>query len=231
MTDNQFELIRQYDQLEALLADGEAPSTPPEHLAGELAVARLLMHDAETISAMPRAEAFRADLRKELTPPTRRGWWGGTGLVLAAAVLAAIILFPEKPEQGSDIILDDQLLAMVEREDVRTSMLDYLDEAEHLLQAIRDYETTCSKDQADLALERQLANTLLLRQKQFSTEMNKPQYYQARQLFSQLEAILVDLNGLEPCTDVYELDFLNEHISKNRILSKVRIVAQGIELS
>jgi len=230
MTDNKLELIKQYDRLEAALAEeGDTAAPGVEDLSGEMAVVRMLMRDAERPAEMPRADAFRTSLRKELTP--KRGWWGGAGLALAAAILAAFLIWPEPGGGDPEIILDERLLAQVEREDLRSSMLDYLDEAERLLQAIRDYETTCTENQADLELERRLANSLLLRQKQFAAEMNKPQYYQARQLFAQLEAILVDLNGLEPCTDVFELEFLNEHISKNRILSKVRIVAQDIQLS
>jgi len=235
MSDNRFELIEQYDRLEALLENtpSEAETTKSGELAGELAVIRLLERDAAAPTQMPEAERFRAELRRRLNPAPARGPWLGVGLTLAAAVVAALIFWTRPSETGIEPqpLLDERALAMVAREDIRNSMVDYLEEAEQLLRAIRDYETSCDLDQADLTHERQLANNLLLRQKQFWNEMKKPQYYQAQNLFTQLETILVDLNGLEPCTDATELELLNEHIDEKRILSKVRIIAQDIELS
>ncbi len=233
MTNNQFELIREYDRLDALLAqEGEARPAEASDLAGEIAVIRLLKRDAAAEVSMPRQAAFRSELRGKLQPSPSRRWIPFASLAAAAALVMAFLFWQDDQKPAApDLDLDARALAVVAREDTRSSMIAYLEEAEHLLRAIRDFEPTCSEEQADLTHERRLANSLLIRQNEFSVEMNKPQFIQARQLFAQLETVLVDLNGLEPCTDVLDLELLNDHISKKRLLSKVRIIAQDIELS
>ncbi|MDJ0836017.1 MAG: hypothetical protein QNK37_05825 [Acidobacteriota bacterium] len=234
MKENQFELIQEFDRLESLLEKGaEASRKEAGELAGELDVVRLLMRDASQDIQMPRQQAFRDQVMQQVRPVKRKNWWMAPGLAVAAALVLALLLIPQQKKAATTgvIQVDPELLARAESVDNRDAMIAYLEQAEVLLTSIREFDMQCSEDQTDLTLEKKLARTMLMRQKTFITDMDKPRFYQARDLFAQLETILVDLNGLDVCTDTMDLEFLNEHISKNRILSKVRMVAQDIQLS
>ena len=237
MTENQFKHIQDFDRLESFLEQKVKPSREAAgDLAGELGVLQLLMQDAAQEVPMPRQQAFKDDIMGQIKPPQRKKWWLGSGLAVAVAAALIMAFLPTEPQVSGPasrgvIEVDPALLAQVETLDNREAMVTYLEQAEVLLTSIREMEANCSEDQTDLALEKNLVKTMLMRQKTFSGQMNTPRFYQARDLFAQLETILVDLNGLDTCTDTMDLEFLNEHISKNRILSKVRMVAQDIQLS
>lgn len=239
MNENLFEDIKKYDALERMLQeDSETPE-----LKGEAKVVRLLMQDAQDQAVMPREDAFHTELMDKLEQQrsvrrTASAWWQRPGLVTAAAavIIGALSIALWQPAQdaeqgGEGIIISDHTLNVSNHNATRRAMVDYLEEAEFLLTSIRDLETSCSIDRADLGLEKRKAKSLLLKQKTFATEIDKPHFQQAKTLFAQLESILVDLNGLDPCTDYDEVQFLNTHINKNRILSKVRLIAQDIQLT
>jgi len=224
--ENQFELIKNYDRLEALCS-GEASADQAPDLAGELEVVQLLMDD-NLAEVMPRPVEFQHMLVRRIRQRPGKKWWHG-GVALLAAAVAVFFLVPRSV--SNEIQVDGQALDLMQDQQTQLAMISYLDETEKLLTAIRDYEITCTANQTDLSMEKALAGNLLMRQKQLNMDLNKPRYYRARQLLSQIENILVDLNSLDPCTDPLEVDFLNEHINENRILSKVRIIAQDIQLS
>ena len=235
---NQFQDIKDFELLESLLAEEGEPQAGP--LAGELEVIRLLSADAANEVPLPQGRDLSAAVMGQITRRKKPPVWRGVALAVAAALVIGLVavFLPKAPQSdgpiadaSSQIMVDPALLAVAEHEQTRDAMARYLDRAERLLTAIRDYEAVCDANKADLSLEKKLANRLLVEQKQFSDEMDKPQYMQARQLFAQLETILVDLNTLNPCLDVDEIEFLNDHISRKRILSKVRLVAQDIRLS
>jgi len=113
----------------------------------------------------------------------------------------------------------------------RDDMVAYLTNTEHLLMSIRDSDMVCTEKGADMALERNLARNLLLKQKRFTNTLNDARYNQARKLFASLESILVDVRNLDPCTDPMDLELINDHISSKRILGKLRLIAQEIQMS
>lgn len=223
----------QFDKLEALLAQGAQPDQVKDpEIAQVLMVAqRLSNHQPEV--ELPPPDALRKSLLKKIRK-RRFPHLLATGLGLAACVFFALLLMPKQQPaapDGPQIVLDEDLLQHAIQNQARHTMLAYLQDTEHLLLAMRDFDVHCSNQQLDLVAEKKRAQDLLLQQKLFSTQMNRPQYLHARQLFDQLERILVDVNSMEPCTDPTEIDFINRHINENRILSKLRLVAQEFQVS
>lgn len=224
------ELEKAYDRMVDARHD-DASKHDPE-LEDCLEIVRLLESDQEPV-AMPRNREFRETVMQEVRRQRRpkQAWYG---LVAVAAALLLFIYLPEGETQASsdlEIVIAEDTMNNILEENTRQSMLSYLDDTEQLLVAMRDLEVYCSDNEVDLSPEKSLANQLLLKQRFFANDVNRPQFVQARQLLNQLERILVDVNTLDPCADPFELEFLNEHISKNRILNKLRLVAQDIQLS
>lgn len=223
----------QFDILESWMeSDVESKSIDDREMADILEICKALQKSADSFS-MPDSNRFRAHLMKKVRPGRLKKILG-TGLALAAAVLLAILLQPNvktPAPDGPQIVLDEGLLKHAIQNQAKQSMLAYLQDTEHLLLAMRDFDVHCSDDQLDLKAEKQRAQHLLMQQKLFSTQMSHPQYLQAKQLFEQLERILVDVNSMEVCSDQTEVDFINRHINDNRILSKLRLVAQEFQVS
>ena len=151
---------------------------------------------------------------------------------MAAIVLLAVFL-PREPEPSgkTHLVMAPELIDQAMANQARSDMIDYLESTELLLLSIRDYDFYCAENQLDMAPEKNLAKVLLLKQKMFHHQLNDPRYFQARQLFDQLERILVDVNNMDVCSDKFELEFLNQHIIKKRILTKLRVIAQEIQYS
>jgi hypothetical protein len=226
-----FEDAKRYDQLEALAAAGVDPDSPEVgDLADELRVVQLLSSGEQPLN-MPREVEFRKLITRRIQ--TRRRVWHQAAYALAAVVLIGLTtLWISRPAADANkIVVDAEMLALAGRNHTEQEVLEYLDRSERLLLSIRDYHVSCAEDQTDISPEKQLAQDLLLKQKRFASRMNQPKYFQVRGLFNQLESILVDLNGLDPCTDPSDMEFLNEHINENRILSKIRLIAREIEVS
>lgn len=230
MMEREAQFAREFDRMESLRAAGaERGSIDDSEMADYLEIVNWLEAEAEA-APMPRGLYFTRALIRRLNH-RKRIWWGG-GLALAASILIAFLLIGVPESQPAHaLVIDSQLLDRALMNQTKDEMVEYLQTTERLLLAMRDYEVACSEDRMDVAPEKDLAKNLLLRQKHFSPLMNQPEFFQARHLFSQLERILVDLNSMESCTDPGEIDFINKHISKNRILSKLRLVAQEIQVS
>ena len=227
MKEDPFQLANQYDRLEEARRSGD-PSLQKEW-QGELQIIELLQSQAEP-ELMPEAEGFRSELLTKLKP-LKRSWWHA-GLTIAASLILGFFLFRNPTTQEPvDIMIDDELLVQIGRNQTEQAMLDYLRETERLLVSIRDFEMSCSENQTDLRPEKEMAKSLLIQQKHFAPQMNNPKYFQAKRLFSQLENILVDVNSLDYCTDSLEVDFINRHVNEERILSKLRLIAQEFQIS
>jgi predicted nucleic acid-binding protein len=179
---------------------------------------------------MPRSIEFRKQIlaRIRKRPGRHRLFY----LAAAAAVLLGLLIgLPWQQQADGKILFDKSVMARAEENHVQSEMVAYLENTERLLVFIRDNELACSEESRDMAPEKQLAKSLLYQQQHFAPEMGLPRYVQARELFAQLENILVDVNNLDNCTDPNEIEFINNQISKKRILSKLRLIAQDIRLS
>lgn len=234
MTQDLHRDAERFDQLEQWLTQGKTPTDISDPEMAELLQISQMLSEEKPLIEIPRPKDFHHQLFSKLSK--RRFPRYLVGALAAAACLFLAFLFMQKqtPVEGPDgpqIVLDENLLRHALQKQTTQSMLDYLNDTEHLLLAMRDFDVHCSEDQLDLAAEKERAQDLLLKQKLFSTQMNRPQYLHARQLFDQLERILVDLNSMELCTDSGEIDFINQHVNKNRILSKLRLVAQEFQVS
>lgn len=228
--DNTFESIRKYDQLEELLEAGADPgAVEDKEMAECLQVAQLLSAGHESV-AMPGSVEFRKQVVRRIEKG-RAFRWQGAFLAVAAAVIA-FFLVPTPGEEKTaktELTIDPQMLDRAIQSEARTAMLEYLEETEQLLVSIRDFEVSCAEDRTNIGLEKKVARELLFKQKHFEPQFNTPEFLQARTLFEQLENILSGVNGLDPCTDPMELDMINEHVSKKRIISKLRHMAQSIQ--
>jgi len=232
MNKNPFEDSRDYDRLEALLAPG---SDSPEagDLAEELALVTLLQDlGSEESPDMPRSIEFRNNVMGKIQSHKRKRF---QGLMAVAAVflLGFVIYRVELPGDHSErVVFDKEMLARAGKNQTRDAMVSYLENAERLLVSMRDFdEVSCSEDKTDLTPEKAMARTLLLQQKLMAAEIDRPEFLQARQILAQLENILIDLNGLDPCSDPLDVELINEHISQKRILGKLRLVASDIRIS
>lgn len=224
-----FEFIRKYDQLEQLLETGADPNSQEDpDMAEYLQVVALLTDQAE-MQTMPRPVEFRKKVIQRIEKRRVNRWQGL--LLAAAALMISFLIFPvgskEKSEPG--LTIDPQMLDRAMQSEARTAMLQYLEETEQLLVSIRDFPVACSEDKTNINIEKKVARELLLKQKHFSPQFNTPEFLQARVLFDQLENILTGVNGLDSCTDPTELDMINEHVSKKRIISQLRHMAQTIQ--
>ena len=233
---DQFRMIQEYDRLEQYdQTDADLDSLEDRELAQDLAVIRLLREDAARLPSISQPEKFSKKVVDRIGAQqqkrARTVWWS-TGLALAATLVIGFFLFsPEPGAESPTLMIDPEMLDLVMKHEDRSAMLSYLEETEKLLVSIRDFEVTCADNQMNITSEKELARSLLLKQKHFSPLMNRPEYFQARQLFGQLENILVGLNTMDLCTDLDEMDLINQQVNKKRILSKLRLVAQEIQLS
>jgi len=229
----QFEADR-FDQLEAWLENGTQPNQVTDEEMADLLRINQLLSQSHPVVPMPNAETFRHGILSKVRRKRVVFRLATAGAAIAATILMALLFFQKTPPVGDPdgprIVLDQNLLEHAIQNQAKESMLAYLQDTEHLLLAMRDFDVHCADDQLDLAAEKKRAQDLLLQQKLFSTQINHPQFSQARQLFDQLERILVDVNGMEPCSDPTEVDFINRHINDNRILSKLRLIAQEIQV-
>ena len=225
-------LAQAFDQLEALHQSGADPgSVQDPETAANLEMLAILESLESAEPAMPAPVEFRKGVLSKIKR-RRKLAWEGVFAIAAAFLIGAFVFFPEKDAVTQPgLMMDQDLLSASIDNQTRQAMVNYLESSERLLLAIRDHEVACSENQADIAPEKELAKQLLMRQKLFSPQMSDPNYYQAKQLFSQLERILVDVNTMDPCTDPFEMELINEHINTNRILSKLRLVTQNIQLS
>lgn len=223
------ELEKAYDRLVEAQAGQKAQDDP--ELRDCIDIVRMMEADQEPLT-MPRHLEFRDAVMghvKQKRKPAK-AWWAG--FAVAAALLMFVFLPKSEDQQAEpEIQIAEDTMNNIMEENTRQSMLAYLDETERLLVSMRDLELYCNDNEVDLSPEKTLANQLLLKQRFFANDVNRPQFVQARQLLDQLEHILVDLNTLDPCADPFELEILNEHITKKRILNKVRLIAQDIQLS
>lgn len=223
-----------FDQLEAWIEKGTQPEEVTDEEMADLLRIDLMLRQEHPVAIMPRAEAFRRGVLSKISRKRMVFKWASFGVAIAASVLMALLIFPKAQPAGDPdgprIVLDQNLLEHAIQNQAKETMLSYLQDTEHLLLAMRDFDVHCSDDQLDLVAEKKRAQDLLLQQKLFSNQITLPQFSQARQLFDQLERILVDVNGMEPCTDPTEVDLINRHINDNRILSKLRLIAQEIQV-
>lgn len=234
MSQNPFEQANAYDRLEALVSRGVSPEDPDVgDLAGELEVVQCLLRDSERPIATFEDEKFRRELMAKLR---KRNHW--PGLIALAGLAAAVILTlvitrtPSLPRPGSrDLLVAEGQAAKAIEHLTRDDMIAFLNTTEHLLISIRDHDEACSEEGTDMALERQAAQQLLVQQKRFVSQLNEERYNQARHLFASLESILVDVKNLDSCTDPVDVEIINEHISNKRILGKLRLIAQEIQMS
>jgi len=231
MNERLFRDIQEYDRLDALFQEGVAPEAAED---AETAKALLVMRALASEGAapvMPRAVEFRKAVmhRTRVNSASR---WRAAGLALAAVLIAGFLFF-NRPESsaGSPLFIDEDMLANALNRGARQEMVDYLEDAERLLLAMRDFDFACSDNATDMSPEKELAKSLLLKQKMFTPYMRNPEFFQARGIFSDLERILVDVNNLDRCTDTEEVEFINDHINRNRILGKIRLVAREIQFA
>lgn len=232
MTDNPFDQAKAFDRLEELVARGVAPGDPDAaDLKGELQVIQLLMAEAEEV-AMPRDIEFTNTIMGRIKPRKRFAVIQ-TLVAMAAAFVLAFIGFRFVPgESGShEFVVDHARIEDSLETLTRDDMIAYLNGTERLLMSIRDHDAVCGDEGNDMALERQVAQDLLLKQKRFASQLAGDEYNQARRLFASLESILVDVKNMDPCTDPFELELINDHISNKRILGKLRLIAQEIQWS
>ncbi len=225
------ELAALFDRLEACRRQpGAAPSEDDPEFQDLLLITEALDQLGQEPVEMPRAFEFQKSLMRRVRrrPPFGRAL---VGLAVAATLVAGVLFLREAPPPPSEIVIQPEVIDQVIEKQARTDMVSYLENTELLLVSIRDYDMMCSDDQLDMVMEKRLAQGLLLKQKMFHHSLEDPRYFQARELFDQLERILVDVNNLDPCSDKMELEFLNKHINKKRILSKLRVIAQEIQYS
>ena len=230
MKEDMFGLAKAYEQLEDLVDSGVAPDEVTDReLAAHLQVVHQLQAEAGS-SDMPRPMEFRNQVIGRIrNRPARHRWFY---LAAAAAAILGLIFSPLGQNQDEPrIVFDKNALARVEDNRLQDEMVSYLEHTERLLVFMRDHELSCSEETRDMAPEKELAKSLLYKQQHFAPDMSLPQYVQARDLFAQLENILVDVNSLDACTDPTEIEFINDQISKKRILSKLGLIAQDIRLS
>lgn len=228
----EFKDIQAYEKLEELLATGtKSQDVQDAEMAQQLAVIEALMAN-EPPASMPRPVEFRKGIVRRIQKQGRRNWWLRVSAVAAALLLGLIWLAAPKGPEAEPIMISDQALDQMARNDTRDDMLAYLENTEKLLVSIRDFEVTCARDQMNIAPEKEMARSLLLQQKLFASRVvYQPQFFRARQLLDDLERILVDVNSLDPCTDPMDVDLINEHVNETRILSKLRLIAQEFRVS
>ena len=235
MNEQEIKFAEAYDRLEALHQSG----TPPEEvkdaeMADFLRVVDLLDLEGQKAQAMPNAPEFTATVIERVKPRHFYRWTAG--LAVAAAFLVAFLLIKPiqeapPPEEQHTMVIDPGLLEQASRKQMREAMVEYMQNTERLLVAMRDYEIACSEQQADMTPEKILASQLLRKQKHFSPDMNLPEFIQARDLFVQLESILVNVNSLDSCSDPMEVDFINKAINSKRIIGKLRLMVQEFQVS
>ncbi len=234
MNNNPFEQAAAFDRLEELVARGVSPDDPDlGELSGELEVVRCLQRESSRPVVQLDDEKFRRELMGKLRK--RRHWPGLVTLSgLAAAVILALYLHrpPAKgPFANGDLLVGENQAAKAIEHLTRDDMVAFLSTTENLLMSIRDHEDACSDEGTDMALERHAAQQLLVQQKRFVSQLNEERYNQARHLFASLESILVDVKNLDSCTDPVDVEIINDHISNSRILGKLRLIAQEIQMS
>ncbi len=129
------------------------------------------------------------------------------------------------------ITFDHDMLKQAIGADERSEMLQYLSGTERLILALREPELACTPEKVDLASEKKLASHLLLQQKMFASQMDQFEYMHVRDIFRQLETILIEFNTFDGCSDQLEIQSLSDHIIEKKILTKLRLMTHEIQLS
>lgn len=152
-------------------------------------------------------------------------------LLLAAALLLAFLLPQLRSTTSSPILLDESILQQLADDEARRALHEHLTRTEMLLVDLRETPERCGADKVAISAEKELVRGLLLHHKQFAPQLDSLEFLQIRDFFQQLEIILVELNTLQRCSDLQEIQDLNQHIQEQRILTKLRLFAQEISVS
>jgi hypothetical protein len=154
-------------------------------------------------------------------------------LLLAASLLLAFVLprWQGVSRGSSPILLDESILEQLAAEEARRALHEHLTRTEMLLVDLRETPEWCGADKVAIAAEKELVRGLLIHHKQFAPQLESLEFLQIRDFFQQLEIILVELNTLQRCSDLQEIQDLNQHIQEQRILTKLRLFAQEISVS
>lgn len=220
--------IERFDRLEALRHDGADPAgLEDRELAADLRAVYWLEHQAGFFRQFE-PPSMRTHIMHRLRRRTRI-WW--SGLAAAAAAIAAIMWIQPQPEPQETLFIAQDMLDNAMAADDREAMLTYLRKTEKLFTSLREPTSECASDLLDVEPEKELAKDLLVQQKLFAPQMEQLEYLQVRGFFHHLELILVDLNSLDRCTNPTEIEMINSHIEENRILTKLRLIAQEIQVS
>lgn len=223
------ELHHGYDQLECFRVRRVTPqSLADRDMAADLQVLYWLERITRSLEAMPGAERFRAQVMRRIR---RRSQIFLSYLAVAAVCFFWISMQPSPAASLHGIIMDAERLGLVEHREARIEMRDFLLGAERLFVALRDVELVCDSGAVDVQPETLMAKELLLQQKQFSVYMDGLDTLMVRDFFQHMEMILVDLNSLDPCAEPAEIEAINAHVNSHRILTKLRLMAQEIEVS
>jgi hypothetical protein len=182
--------------------------------------------------------AARARRATAVVPFRRRGWLRPAALARAAAVvlavgLGALALWVERPETrtppapgtGATALpgdFQDRLEMNLARADTR----EYLAEGRLVLLNVLEAPVRCSKQQLDIAAEREKAMQLLRRKKLLGDDLGRPELARAAALCDELEGVLTEISTLDDCADVECIQELRDAVRRRQLLVKIG-VAEG----
>lgn len=230
MNERDKQLIDSFDQLDHHLTTKQAvdPEQHPE-IADLVQIVSLIEQQPRPL--MPRGTEFRNQVMTRIKPRRSQAFWWQASLAMAAVLLIGFLWLRPEPQTQTIFEFDQAFLEKNIQTQTRSTMVQYFRSTERLLMSLRDYELKCSDDQIDFNSEKDLAKDLLLRHQSFVAQMDRPEYLQAKGLLKQLERILTDVNMLDNCSDMIDVDLLNRHINDQRILNKLRLMTREIQIT
>ncbi|MFQ5720308.1 MAG: hypothetical protein ACE5IK_12235, partial [Acidobacteriota bacterium] len=122
----------------------------------------------------------------------------------------------------------EALLDRTRVEMARSHAARYLADSGTLLVGLSDLAMRCGKDQVDISLEQALS-TRLLRRKQFlEQDLQDVEVARAMRLADEIEDLLVDIAGLQPCTPPQRVQAIDDVVRQRQLLMRIEMISNEL---
>jgi hypothetical protein len=185
---------------------------------------------AAILAARVRARLAAADV----APASRLRWLRPAGMLAAAAAVVWLalphVVRAPAPAPSREVRVPNEMLARMERTQVREQTARYLNEAGAVLVTVAGQGNDCAHDseRIDVA-EESTRSRELLRRRELLVDLEAAEVATARPVLEDVEQILLEVAGLEACARSGDLERIGDHIARRRLLMKIDLMARELQ--
>jgi septum formation topological specificity factor MinE len=129
---------------------------------------------------------------------------------------------------GSVMVLPEDFQRRLEYNLAREHTRQYLEESREVLLSVFDSTVRCTKDEVDIAAERQKSIELIRRKRLLRDRLDRPELARAAELCDRLEGILTEISTLRNCADVERIRELRDAVRRNQLLVKIGVAQEEL---